>query len=111
RLAFTFQTMYLGISPLDAPAIYALLPYTELTEGIWYPRGGIYRLVEALRRLAEELGAEVRTCAEVTELELGAGARVAGVRRSDASGVPADVVVSNVDLPAGYHRFVPEELR
>src|SRR5262249_10092920 len=48
RLAFTFQTMYLGISPLDAPAIYALLPYSELAEGIWYPRGGIYRLVEAM---------------------------------------------------------------
>lgn len=115
RLSFTFQTMYLGISPLDAPAIYALLPYTELVEGIWYPRGGIYRLIEAMRRLAEELGAEVRTDAEVCGLVLERagrqGARARAVRLADGSTVDAGVVVANADLPYAYRRFVPAELR
>jgi phytoene desaturase len=110
RLAFTFQTMYLGISPLDAPAIYALLPYTELVEGIWYPRGGIYALIEAMRRLAEELGAEVCTNAEVAALRFD-GNRVTGVTLRDGTTHAADVVVSNVDLPMTYHRFVPPALR
>jgi phytoene desaturase len=110
RLAFTFQTMYLGISPLDAPAIYALLPYTELVEGIWYPEGGIYRLIEAMQRLAEELGAEVRTSAEVTSLRFD-GDRVAGVTLANGDAIDADIVVANADLPGAYHRFVPEELR
>jgi phytoene desaturase len=110
RLAFTFQTMYLGISPLKAPAIYALLPYTELVEGIWYPRGGIYRLIEAMARLAGELGVAVRTECAVTGLTL-VGERVTGVRLADDSRLSADLVISNVDLPAAYHRFVPERLR
>lgn len=110
RLAFTFQTMYLGISPLDAPAIYALLPYTELVEGIWYPQGGIYRLIEAMERLARELGAEVRTRSEATALEFD-GDRVRGVRLADGAYLPADIVVANADLPGAYHRFVPEGLR
>jgi phytoene desaturase len=110
RLAFTFQSMYLGISPLDAPAIYALLPYTELVEGIWYPEGGIYRLIEAMRRLAEELGAEIRTDAEVVSLVMD-GDRVSAVALADGTTVEADVVVANADLPGAYHRFVPERLR
>lgn len=110
RLAFTFQTMYLGISPLDAPAIYALLPYTELVEGIWYPRGGIYRLIEAMRRLAEELGAEIRTEAEVERLVI-EGDRVRGVTLVGGETLAADLVVANADLPGAYHRFVPERQR
>ena len=38
----TFQTMYLGISPYESPAIYGLLPFTELAVGIWFPQGGLY---------------------------------------------------------------------
>lgn len=110
RLAFTFQTMYLGISPLDAPAIYALLPYTELVEGIWYPRGGIYRLIEAMQRLAEALGAVVRTSAEVERLLI-EGDRVRGVALTNGETLTADLVIANADLPGAYHRFVPERQR
>lgn len=40
RRVFTFASMYLGMSPFDAPATYSLLQYSELTDGIWYPAGG-----------------------------------------------------------------------
>ncbi|MDQ5814628.1 MAG: FAD-dependent oxidoreductase, partial [Actinomycetota bacterium] len=60
RQTFSFQTMYLGLSPFKAPAVYALLPYTELAEdGLHYPRDGIYELVEALVRLARDLGVKI----------------------------------------------------
>jgi phytoene desaturase len=102
--------MYLGISPLDAPAIYALLPYTELIEGIWYPEGGVYRLIEAMLRVAEELGVEVRTSAKAVGLRFD-GDRVTGVILAGGEVVGADVVVANADLPGAYHRFVPEHCR
>ncbi|KAJ3252200.1 hypothetical protein HK104_007324 [Borealophlyctis nickersoniae] len=33
RRAFTFQSMYMGMSPYDAPGTYNLLQYTEMAEG------------------------------------------------------------------------------
>jgi phytoene dehydrogenase-like protein len=39
----SFATMYMGMSPFEAPGTYSLLQYTELTEGIWYPRGGFWQ--------------------------------------------------------------------
>ena len=56
KAAFTFQNMYLGLSPYDAPATYSLLQYTELAEGVWYPMGGMYAGIEALVNIAEKLG-------------------------------------------------------
>lgn len=41
RRVFTFGSMYMGMSPFDAPGTYSLLQYTELAEGIWYPIGGV----------------------------------------------------------------------
>jgi len=35
RRAFTFGSMYMGMSPFEAPGTYSLLQYTELAEGIW----------------------------------------------------------------------------
>jgi len=40
RRVFTFGSMYMGMSPFEAPGTYSLLQYTELAEGIWYPEGG-----------------------------------------------------------------------
>src|SRR4029453_19517977 len=54
--AVTFQTMYLGISPYDSPAVYGLLPFSELGVGIWFPEGGLYALPRALERLARAAG-------------------------------------------------------
>ena len=55
--AFTFQDMYLGLSPFDAPSTYSLLQYMELVDGVWYPFGGMYRIIESLVSIAEMYGA------------------------------------------------------
>lgn len=44
RQVFTAATMYLGMSPLDTPGTFTLLSYSELVGGVWYPRGGFYRV-------------------------------------------------------------------
>jgi phytoene desaturase len=110
RLALTFQTMYLGNSPLDAPSIYSLLPYTELEEGIWFPEGGMYELVQQIARLARELGVEIRTGCEVTSLCL-RQQQVTGVRTRGGEEFDADLVVANTDLPQAYRDLLPAELR
>ncbi len=56
QMAFTFQDMYMGLSPYESPATYSLLQYTELCDGLYYPAGGMYRVAETLTDIAEKLG-------------------------------------------------------
>jgi len=110
RLAFSFQTMYLGLSPRDAPAIYSLLPYTELHGGIWFPMGGMYTIPLALARLVADLGGEVRYNHPVEEVVVRAGKAV-GVRLTGGEELAADLVVCNADLPQSYATLIPDSAR
>ena len=107
RQAFSFQTMYLGLSPFEAPAVYALLPYTELAEdGLWFPRGGMYSLVEGLGRLAGELGVRIHLRSTVEKIVVTKD-RATGVR-VDGEEVGADAVLANADLSYVYRSLLPK---
>jgi phytoene desaturase (3,4-didehydrolycopene-forming) len=58
KAAFTFQDSYMGLSPFDAPATFSLMPYTEMVHGVWYPKGGMYCVVETLTDLARQAGVD-----------------------------------------------------
>jgi len=107
KAAFTFQNMYLGLSPFDAPATYSLLQYTELAEGVWFPMGGMYRAIEALVAIAEKLGVRFIYNAAVKELRVD-GPRVGSVVLEDGREFSADVFVGNADLPYIYRELLPE---
>ncbi|MCS7310442.1 MAG: phytoene desaturase family protein [Armatimonadetes bacterium] len=106
QMLFTFQTMYLGLSPLEAPWVYGILTYMESGEGVWFPRGGMYQLVRALERVAQEEGVQIRT-GERVEQVLMEGNRAKGVRLASGEEVRADVVVLNTDVPTAYAKLLP----
>ncbi len=110
RMALTFQTMYLGVSPFDAPALFGLLPSTEFGEGIWYVKGGLARISKALADLATKNGASIETNAKVRAIETN-GARTTGVTLEDGRFVRADLVVANADLPYAYRKLLGRPLR
>ena len=105
--ALSFQALYLGLSPYDALAIYALLPYTELGGGIHYPMGGMYQVPLAMERLGRELGVEYRYGAPVASLERRGDAVEAAIL-ADGERVPGDLVVVNADLPWAYQALLGE---
>ncbi|KAI7252455.1 Phytoene, partial [Hortaea werneckii] len=70
RRVFTFGSMYMGMSPFDAPGTYSLLQYTELAEGIWYPVGGFHRVVQALVEVGERKGVRYRLGTAVKRIVL-----------------------------------------
>ena len=107
KAAFTFQNMYLGLSPYDAPATYSLLQYTELAEGVWYPMGGLYRVVENLASIAKSLGVRFRFNTPVKQIEVD-GQRATGVVLNDGSRLTADVIIANADLPYVYRHLLPD---
>ncbi|KAG2492765.1 hypothetical protein HYH03_008930 [Edaphochlamys debaryana] len=106
RALFTFQDLYVGLSPYTAPGVYSLLAATELTEGVWYPLGGFGQIRDALLRVAQGLGVRVRCGARATAIRTTAGpngaARITGVGLASGEVVDADVVVSNRDVPLTY---------
>ena len=108
KAAFTFQNMYLGLSPYDAPATYSLLQYTELAEGVWYPIGGMYAGIQALVRIAEKLGVKFIYNTPVKSLQI-AGSRVEGVKTEDGRLLTADIFVGNADLPYIYRALLPDK--
>lgn len=93
RMLFSFQTMYLGLSPYEAPWVYAVLTYMEYGEGIWYPKGGVSELCRVVARLATEKGAEIRLNSPVARIE----GRT--VRLESGEEIRADTVICNADLP------------
>ena len=107
KAAFTFQNMYLGLSPYDAPATYSLLQYTELAEGVWYPMGGMYAAIEALVNAAQKLGVKFVYNAPVKKLEINNN-KVIGAITADNSVFTADIFVGNADLPYIYKELLPD---
>jgi len=108
--AFSFHSMFLGLSPFDALAMYSLITYADLALGMWYPRGGIYRIVEDMVDLGEEMGVTLRTNAPVAEICV-EDARTVGVMLQSGEFVSADIVISNADLPYTYRKLIPGEYR
>jgi phytoene desaturase len=107
RMLFTFQTMYLGLSPLQAPWVYAILTYMESGEGVWFPRGGMYELVRALERIGVEEGVQFVLGERVEEVLIDGG-RAKGVRLASGSTLSADIVVLNTDVPTAYQKLLPD---
>lgn len=105
RAALTFQTMYLGISPYDSPAVYGLLPYTELAVGIWFPKGGMHAVPRALERAAKEDGATFHYRTEVDQVVEENG-RASAVVLKDGRRFDADLVLLNADLPWAYKNLL-----
>ena len=97
---------YVGASPYLAPATLNVIAHVELNGGVWYPRGGIYRIAEAYTQLAQELGVEIHTNVTVAGIEL-AGSRVRGVRLSGGERMAASALVANIDVATVYEQLLP----
>jgi phytoene desaturase len=108
KAAFTFQNMYLGLSPYDAPATYSLLQYTELAEGVWYPMGGMYAGIQSLTAVAEKLGVKFIYNAPVKKLETNRN-KILGVDLEDGRRYTSDIFVGNADLPYIYKELLPNK--
>ena len=106
KAAFTFQDVYMGLSPFEAPATFSMMPYTELAHGVWYPQGGMYSIAEALYSLACQAGVEFIFDVEVEGIRV-SGDRVLGVELPDHGHLEADVIVANADLPYVYQELLP----
>lgn len=124
-----YPAVFLGSSPERTPAIYHLMSWLDLADGVRYPDGGFTTFVEALSRLAADNGVRLHTGAAATAIltrpRVGSrqGRRairrrrdeVVGVRVTDGHGtqrdIAADIVVGAADLHHVETRLLPEHLQ
>jgi phytoene desaturase len=85
RTAFTFQNIYVGQNPFDAMAIFSMLPFMELTDGVYFPKGGMNKIAESLEKIALENGVEIVYRAAVSRIVV-AGRQGGGEAGKQGSG-------------------------
>ena len=109
RLAFCFQSKYLGMSPFRCPSLFSILSFLEYEYGVFHPLGGCSAITAAMARVAQRLGVEIRLDEPVEEI-LFAGKRAVGVRTAKDTH-RADAIVVNADFSRAMERLVPDQLR
>lgn len=109
RLAFSFQTKYLGMSPFRCPSLFTILSFLEHEHGVFHPMGGCGAVADAMARVAERLGADIRLGTPVDRIDFAGGRAVA----VEAAGrrLPVDAVVVNADFAHAIPKLVPDAHR
>jgi len=109
RFIFSFHPLFIGGSPFRTPAVYLMIPYLEKSGGVWFTKGGMYSLVQALEKVFVEIGGSIKTNHEVKNIR---------IKNSLAEGVEtnhgffeADVVISNAHFAHTYKDLVEERHR
>ena len=110
RLAVSFQSKYLGMSPMDCPSLFTILPFIEYEYGVWHPVGGCNALMSAMAEVCRELGSEVRLSSPVKGVRF-TGKRATGVELEGGECVVHDHVVVNADATWALKHLVPASLR
>ncbi|ASU78481.1 phytoene desaturase [Actinopolyspora erythraea] len=101
RKVFSFQALYAGVAPHNALAAYAVISYMDTVRGVYFPRGGMRAVPDALAGAAAASGALLRYGSSVTRLER-RGSRVTAVHTEHGERIPCDSVVLTPDLPISY---------
>jgi phytoene desaturase len=107
RMAYTFQNIYVGQSPFDSPALFSMVPAAELTEGSFFPKGGMYTIVENLVSEAHSSGVIFQYNKPVKKIKVTAN-KAEGIILEDGTEINADVIVANADLPYVYRNLLPD---
>jgi phytoene desaturase len=109
RLAFSFQSKYLGMSPFHCPSLFSILSFLEYEHGVYHPVGGCGAVTQAMAQVARELGVRFTLGEEVREI-LFTGRRAVGVRTRRGDFL-ADALVINADFARAMTRLVPDHRR
>jgi phytoene desaturase len=109
RLAFSFQSKYLGMSPFKCPSLFSILSYLEYEYGVHHPIGGCGAVTQAMARVVTKLGGEIRLGEPVLEV-LFDRRRAVGVR-TPAGCYKADAIIVNADFAQAMTRLIPNHLR
>ncbi len=94
-----YPMVFLGTSPYSAPAMYSLMSALDFKEGVYYPMGGMYTIIQSIEKIALKNGVTFHYGMEAKNIIIWESKAI-GVELSDGSKMYADTVISNADM---YH--------
>ncbi|GAB2318735.1 phytoene desaturase family protein [Alkalibacterium sp. s-m-22] len=100
----SFQTLYIGISPMNGPSLYTIIPMIEYLYGIWFIKGGMYTMASSMEKLFFELGGQVKYGAEVDEIVI-ENKQATGIKLNGEK-ILSDYVMCNADFPYAMKNLV-----
>ncbi len=108
KLAFTFQSKYLGMSPWDCPALFTILSYMEYKYNIYHVTGGLNMISRAMEKVFKEEGGRVHYKSKVKRV-INEEKKVKGIELSDGRKIMADEVIINADFGYAVTNLLPVE--
>ena len=109
RQLMEFPVLFLGALPENTPALYSLMNYADIKGGTWYPRGGMYSVVEAMYKLAVELGVKFYFNEEAQQIDIQDS--VATKVKTNKNVYAADAVISGADYHFTEEKLLPKKYR
>lgn len=107
RFIFSFHPLFIGGSPFNSPSLYLMIPYLEKVGGVWFTKGGMYSLIEALDKVFKKHGGIVKTSTEVHTIIVENGKAV-GVKTKNGE-EKFDLVVSNAHFAHTYKDLIDQD--
>jgi len=117
RQLLEFPVLFLGALPKDTPALYSLMNYADIKGGTWYPENGMYSIVDAMHKVATELGVKFQFSECVTAINTeanhatGITAEAIGNKKKIINNYTADVVIASADYHFVETQLLPPQLR
>lgn len=105
---FNRYATYNGSNPFKAPGMLCLIPHLEHNEGIFYPKGGMISITNALYQLAIKKGVQFQFNTSVNKINHDQQ-KVNAVVTNDQT-IPADIVISNMDVYGTYRYLLNDDL-
>jgi phytoene desaturase (3,4-didehydrolycopene-forming) len=108
--AFSFASMYFGMSPYTAPAPFLILQYSELDKGVFYPRGGMYGILDKMIQIGLKYDLTIKTKCNVISIENPSSPlkKVIYEENGIKSVLEANIIISNVDAAYAYEKLFPD---
>ena len=110
RQLMEFPVLFLGALAKDTPALYSLMNYADIKLGTWYPKKGMYAVVDGMYRLAKELGVNFIFEQDVTAINIHNN-KASGVVANGNKVYDADVVIGSADYHFVETKLLPENYR
>lgn len=103
----SFQTLYIGVSPLNGPSLYTIIPMIELLYGVWFIKGGMYTMVQSMEQVFLDIGGKIHYESPIEEILI-ENQKACGVKLENDLEIYSDFIVCNADFPYAMKNLVKD---